>query len=225
MSKYPLKLSFQSEIIPVLSIIVSFALSMYFYFHFGDTVTTHWNFQGEPDGYSGKAVGAFGMPALMIGIYILLLVMPLLDPKRDRYHDFEKVYHMFKAGFLFFFFCMVAATGFFNLGYDVPINYIIPFLVGLLLMMIGNFMGKIKNNWFMGIRTPWTLASEDVWNKTHRMGGYSFIFLGLVIMVAPFVQPAIALGLLIAGVVGVVLGTMVYSYILYHQEQTKKEGK
>ncbi len=204
---------------PILRIIISAILSVYFYSHFPAQVVGHWNFQGVPDRYTGKTGAAFGMLGVIAGMYILFLVLPLLDPKRERYQSFEKVYHFFKNSMVFVMSAIYAVAGFYNLGYNVKINLVVPLLIGLLMIAIGNYMGKIKNNWFVGIKTPWTLSSENVWNKTHRMGGYMFILFGLLIMVSPLLPKTLGLIAFILGVVLVVFGTMVYSYLVYRKEQ------
>ena len=221
--KYPIKLSVKSEIIPVLLIIVCAILSIYFYSHFPDRVVGHWNFEGTPDRYTSKTGAAFGMLGVIAGMYVLFLVLPLLDPKRERYQSFEKVYHYFKGLIISVMSAIYIVSGFYNLGYNLKINLIVPLIIGLLMIAIGNYMGKIKNNWFVGIRTPWTLSSENVWNKTHRMGGWCFMVFGLLIIVSPLLPKALGLAAFIAGIVLVVFGTMVYSYLVYRKEQNTKQ--
>jgi uncharacterized membrane protein len=172
-----------------------------------------------PDRYSGKFTGAFAIPMMLAGMYLLFLILPIFDPKRDRYQSFEKVYHFFKAAIILLLLGVYIASGLYNLGYNVKISLVIPLLIGILMILIGNYMGKIKNNWFVGIKTPWTLSSENIWNKTHRMGGYMFILFGLIIIVSPFLPAKWGIVAFITGVILVVFGTMVYSYLIYRKEQ------
>jgi uncharacterized membrane protein len=220
---YPIKLSIKSEALPILAIIASAILGFYFYAHFPAQVVSHWNFQGMPDRYSGKFTGAFAIPMMLAGMYLLFLILPILDPKRDRYQSFEKVYHFFKAAIILLLLGVYIASGLYNLGYNVKINLVVPLLIGILMILIGNYLGKIKNNWFVGIRTPWTLSSENVWNKTHRMGGYMFILFGLIIIVSPFLPAKWGIAAFIAGVILVVFDTIVYSYLIYKKEQKQKQ--
>ncbi len=219
--KSPIQISFRTEIIPLLIVLISFALGIYFYAHFPEQVITHWDFSGHPDGYSGKFLGAFGLPLMLLGMYLLFLVLPFVDPKKERYGEFQKVYHVFKMLFLCFLFMIYLVLGFVNLGYQIPVNYVVPLMVGLLMIIIGNFMGKIKNNWFIGIRTPWTLSSENVWNKTHRLGGWLFVMYGVLIIVSPFFSNVVGVGIFIFGTVLVVGVTLIYSYLLYRKEHLK----
>ncbi len=220
--KYPIKLSLKSEIIPVGLIALTIPLSIYFYVHFPARVATHWSFSGQVDGWSSRGVGAFVIPAVIAGMYLLFLVLPLLDPKRERYAEFQKIYNVFKGAIIGMMFVLYALTGLYNLGFPVKIGEVVPLLVGGLFILIGNYMGKIKNNWFMGIRTPWTLSSENVWNKTHRVGGYLFMLLGLLIAISPLFPEWGAMIILFGGVVVLVFGTMGYSYWLYDKERKAK---
>ncbi len=222
--KTPVKITPWVEAISIILLIATFVLAFYFYAHFPDRVVTHWGFNGQPNGWMGKFGGAFFIPIMLVGMYFLLLFVPALDPKKERYADFAKPYNIFRAAILFTLFVVYLAAGLYNLGYPVKINMVVPLVIGLLMIVLGNFMGKIKNNWFVGIRTPWTLSSENVWNKTHRFGGYAFVIFGILIIISPFATPAAGLALFIAGIVIVTLGTFVYSYLAYRAEK-KQSGE
>ncbi len=217
--KYPFRISWGTEILPVLIVAGAVVLGIYFYAHFPDKVAGHWNFAGVVDRYTGRAEGAFGMPILLVIMYLLFLVLPVIDPKKERYEEFERYYRVFETAILSALLVIYLAMGLFNLGYPVNIGNVVSGCVGLLFIILGNFMGKIKNNWFVGIKTPWTLSSENVWNKTHRMGGRLFIIYGLVIMATPYLSFHAAGAIFIAGAGLTVLGTMGYSYWLFKQEQ------
>ena len=214
-----MKLTFKTEIVSILLIILAVAASFYFYANFPEQVATHWNFAGEPDSYSSKAFGAFFFPGLIIGLYLLFLVLPKIDPKKDRYLEFAKTYHIFKGILIFFFVAIYFIASLAGIGYDVNMNLVMPLIVGFLFILLGNYMGKIKPNWFMGIRTPWTLSSETVWNKTHRLGGKMFMIVGLLFMLSSFFTNNILATWIIVLVVIMVIITFVYSYILYKNEK------
>ena len=155
--KNPIQPSLKTEIIPLTLIVLSFIASIYFYLHFPEKVPTHWNIRGEVDGYASKGFGAFFFPIMNVGIYLLLLFLPNIDPKKDRYVDFSKAYHMIKNFMIGFMTLIYFYTGFSGLGYKLfSITIIISIGLGLLFLVIGNYMGKVKSNWFIGIRTPWT---------------------------------------------------------------------
>jgi uncharacterized membrane protein len=217
--KYPLKLSFKSEAAPLLLLIASFVLGFYFYAHFPDRVASHWGFGGQPDRYSGKFAGAFAIPFLLTGMYALFLVLPLLDPKSERYQDFAKAYNFFRFAILAVLAAVFTGSGLYNLGYAVNIGFFVPLVIGLMMIVMGNYMGKIKKNWFVGIRTPWTLSSENVWNKTHRFGGWMFMIFGLLLILTPFLPASFGLAAILIGVFLTAVVTMVYSYLEYQKEK------
>ncbi len=152
-------------------------------------------------------------------MYILFLILPSIDPRKERYAEFEKVYTIFKTmmvGVLFVVFILATLA---NLGYEANIGKVISVVIGIMMIVLGNYMGKIKNNYFVGIKNPWTLSSENVWNETHRFGGWTFIIFGLCIIITPYLPILYGTILFISGVLLTVLGTSIYSYILYKKEQ------
>lgn len=211
--------NFKKEFPALLIVIASWILGWYFYQNFPAQVVTHWNFYGVPDSWGKGTTHALVLPGVITGMYLLFLALPYLDPKKERYEEFQKVYTIFKNLLLLVMFLIFLASGLFNLGYNVQIQYVVPIIIGLLMMIIGNYMGKIKPNWFMGIRTPWTLSSETVWQKTHRLGGFLFTLFGLVLIAVPFLPKVFGLSLFIAMIVLLVFGTMGYSYWVYRQEK------
>jgi len=216
----PIKPSIKTELLPILLLVITVIASFYFYSRFPDQVPIHWNFKGEVDNWGSRAVGAFLIPGVIAGMYLLFLFLPYLDPKKDRYKQFRKVYHFFKAFLILFMAFIYFLTGFSALGYDVKVGVWIPVLVGLLFILMGNYMSKIKSNWFIGIRTPWTLSSEEVWNKTHRAGGKVFIVAGILMAILPFLPLVFQKFGFIFIICFILLGTIGYSYVLY-----RKEGK
>jgi len=217
--KYPIKTSFKTELWPILLVVASIISGIFFYSRFPEVVTTHWNFQGQPDGFSSRFVGAFGIPLMLVLMYGLFWLFPVVDPKKDRYAEFQKYFHIFRLSIMGVLFAVSIAAGISNMGGTVQIGTFVAAIIGTLMIVLGNYMGKIKNNWFMGIRTPWTLMSENVWNKTHRFGGWAFVIFGLIIIIAPHLPANVSLVLFVAGVLLVTLGTSVYSYWLYTKER------
>ncbi len=211
----PIKPTFKSEAFPIAVIIISFAASFYFYAHFPEKVPSHWNFKGEVDGWSSRAFGAFFLPCLLIGMHLMFLALPYVDPKKERYADFRKVYHFFKAYIIFFLAAIYFIASLNGLGYGIPIDFWTPFLIGLLFIIMGNYMSKIKMNWFVGIRTPWTLTSETVWNKTHRFGGKAFIAGGILMMIQGWLPVSWRMPVFILLMLMILAGTVGYSYWAY----------
>ena len=219
----PIKPTLKTEILPILLLVMAAAASFYFYANFPERVPIHWNMAGEVDSYGSRATGAFLFPGILVGMYLLFLIIPYIDPKKARYIQFRKVYHIFKAFMIFFLAAIYFIASLNALGYNIPVGLWVPMMVGLLFIVIGNYMGKIKSNWFMGIRTPWTLSSEEVWNKTHRFGGKVFIFGGILMILMYFLPLNCRLPLFIIIITIILLGTVGYSYMLYRREEKKKD--
>lgn len=217
-----MKYTLKTEWLPVAAVILSWVAGVYFYANFPERVITHWNFAGQPDGYSGKTAGAFILPAVLTLMYLFFIFLPLLDPKRERYESFEKVYHVIKMSIIGLLFTIFIISGLVNLGISIPINIVTPFMIGILFIILGNYMGKIKQNWFVGFRVPWTLSSENVWNKTNRLGGWCMMGFGVLLLITPFLPQNLGMWLFIAGIVFVTIVPTVYSYLLYRKEKELK---
>jgi len=217
----PVKLSWKSEIFPILLILISLPLSFYFYWHWPSIVISHWNFSGQPDGYAPKTFMAFFFPILLLVMYLLFLIFPYLDPQKKRYQEFAPTYHLFKSLIMLVLFIVYILAGLYNLGYQINIAYTISLVIGLMMIVMGKYLDRIKFNWFMGIRTPWTLSSENVWNRTHRLGGRLLMIFGLVLIIMPYLPPSLALAAFIAGLLLLLAGTTIYSYLIFRQEKTK----
>lgn len=187
-----------------------------------ETVATHWNLRGEPDGYSSRfwAV-AFG-PLVILGLTGLFAVLPKVDPRRANYEKFLTSYWLIANAVIAFMLVahgLVIATG---LGYAVQVDRLMPVGIGLLFVFLGNYLTRVEPNFFVGIRTPWTLSSDTVWRKTHRTGGWVFVIGGLVVAAGAFAPRAVFLPLLIVTFVVVALVPVVQSYILWKREQNER---
>ena len=191
----------------------------YFYQVLPEVVPSHWGFDGKVNGYSSRLVASIAIPLMSLGMYLLFLLIPYFDPKKTQYEKFGKVYIIFKTSLLVLFAILYFAANFNGLGYNVPIGTLTPILIGALFIIIGNYLGKIKSNWFMGIRTPWTMSSEEVWNKTHRLGGKLFMLVGLIFIVQPLLPLSFRAPLFIISMVILIVGTFGYSYWIYKKEK------
>jgi uncharacterized membrane protein len=220
---YPIKLTLKSELLPIIILIATAIASFYFYAHFPERVPTHWDFAGQVNGWGTRWQGAFIIPIMLVVMYIFFLLLPLLDPKKERYAQFVKTYHVFKNLLLVVLGVIYFVTSLNGIGYNIPIQYVVPGIIGLLFVVMGNYMSKLKRNWFIGIRTPWTLSSEEVWNKTHRVGGYLFILAGVAMVITPFLPQTLGLIVFGAMMVAIIFGTLGYSYFLFLKE--KKNAK
>ncbi|MFA5829786.1 MAG: SdpI family protein [Candidatus Gracilibacteria bacterium] len=213
------KIDFKKEIFPLSLIILSFVVSVYFYLNFPQSVPIHWGIDGEVNGWGSPAVAAFLTPAITAVCYGILLLVPFIDPKKERYVEFEKPYHVFKNVVVLFVTVLHFMTGAYALGYNIPMGRAILVLVGFLFIIIGNYMGKIKSNWMIGVRTPWTLSNEDVWNKTNRLGGKLFVIGGLIFLLNALVLQLNMAVVTIAVLILVAVVPIVYSYVLFRKKK------
>lgn len=176
----------KSDIYNVIIIACSILLTIIVYNKLPDLVPTHWNTMGEIDKYSPKAFGAFMAPVIMIFTWSGMKFLPKIDPRKKNYEKFDKSYSVIVSILLTFFLVIHAVTLLAALGYGISIEKIIPLIVGVLFIVIGNYLPKSKSNFFYGIKTPWTLSSEVSWRKTHRLGGKLFVVAGIVCILSSF---------------------------------------
>lgn len=180
-----------------------------------DKVPTHWNFAGEIDGWGTAWQGAFIFPLTFVGIFLLLILLPRIDPKRRNYAQMSRAYSAMVLVIMIFFTIMYFGTLGAALGYFESIPSMVQLGVGALFIVIGNYMGKIKHNYFMGIKTPWTLANEEVWYKTHRMAGPFWIIGGILFMLMSLLPEGFLAPVFVIIILGLVAVPAVYSYVIY----------
>jgi uncharacterized membrane protein len=220
----PIKSTLKTEGFASVLIIISFLMGFYFYQHFPVRVATHWDWRGNVNGYSSAAGAAFIFPALMLGIYLLLLFIPYLDPKKREYASFAAVYHQFKNLILVFLFIFFILIGWNGLGHNINIGFWTPLLIGVLFVVIGVLLTKVKMNWFVGIRTPWTLSSETVWDKTHQASAKVMAVAGILMAATVLVSsPPEKLTLFILAIATIIITLPLYSYILFRREEKDKK--
>ena len=181
-------------------------------------VPTHWELNGEPDRFAAPFPGLFILPMVMAALAVLLRVLPRIDPRKQNYQAFGSTYIAIQIGIMLFLVAMHVITVAAALGMPVNMSLVVMPLVGMLFVGLGNLMGKIRPNWFVGFRTPWALASSDVWTRTHRFGGRLMVGLGLVMIAGGLLlPPAVAVTLLLAGCLAMVIATFGYSYVVWLQ--------
>lgn len=167
--------------------LVSLLVALYFLPSLPAQVPTHWNMAGQIDGY-GPPLSILQLPLVGLGLNLMLSFLPLIDPKRQNYQKFAGVYHMLRL-ILSLFFAGLTAILLYSSYHPgaLQVNSLILAGIGLMVSFIGNYLPKIKPNYFVGVRTPWALASETVWRKTHRLSGFLWFAGGLVLAVMGFV--------------------------------------
>ena len=197
-----------SSIVTVLPIFIGLIL----WNQLPEQMPTHWNAAGEVDGWSSKPFAIFGLPLVMLGVQWLCVLGTLADPKKANHPD--KVLHLVFWIIPVLSVVLNAVTIAAALGKEVRIEVFMPILVGLILTIVGNYMPKCKQNYTIGIKIPWTLNSEENWNRTHRFAGWLWTFSGVGIMATGFFG---GVWIFLPIVFLMVFAPIVYSFLLYRK--------
>ena len=214
-------MSFKNTLITVLILILlTIALSMMAANTLPDRIASHWDANGVVNGYQSKAAFIWTMPGIMVLTALLMLFLPKIDPKKASFMDMRDKYHLFIVAVMIFMFALQIYIILQNMGFKFNIIlWMIP-LFASLMVATGFLLERATMNWFVGIRTPWTLSSPVVWKKTHRLGGLLFKICGLITLLGLFFEPVAFLFIMIP-MLGVSFFIVVYSYIIYQQEQKR----
>jgi uncharacterized membrane protein len=202
--------------------LAALAASIILYPQLPDTITTHWDLEGNPNGYSSRMFGAFGLPLMMAVIYGAMRFLPLVDPRRENYDKFRGTYEGLILTVLVFMLGIHVLVLRAALGHTVPMQKVLPISMGLLFIVIGNLLPRARSNFFVGIRTPWTLSSEKSWERTHRIGGYVFVLVGIMIAASIFVPITVGWPIVAALTAIAVGGLVVYSYFVWRDDPDKR---
>ena len=204
--------------IPLVFIVATALFSAVVYTRLPDPMVIHWNAAGEPNGYGSRAVGAFALPGLTLFLWALFLALPKLDPRREHIEQFRDSYDVLVIA-------VVAVTSLVHvgvlgsaLGWPIQVGRLAPIAIGGLFIVLGAVLPKFRSNFFFGMRTPWTLSSETVWKKTHRLGGTLMMVAGALLIVAGVVGTARWLYVALGGAGSLILVVLFYSYLVWRSE-------
>ncbi len=206
---------------PALLVVLSIIVSVYAYPRLPDRVPIHWNIHGQPNGYGSRLFATVLFPALLLVMWAFLRGLPRIDPRRANYAKMEGTYDLVVNAALTIVLLAHGSSIAAALGAHVAIERVIPAAIGLMLVVIGNVMPRARPNWWFGIRTPWTLSNDRVWERTHRVGGRLFVAAGVLIVIAAFLPPLVALPAIVVFGAGSSLAAVVYSYFAW-REETKR---
>ncbi len=198
-------------------LIVTFIITLLSYPVLPDPIVVHWNAAGEADGYMSKLFGLFLTPLIMLGLAALFAVLPRIDPLKKNYAQFRNYYDGLILAILLFMGIIQFQLILWNLGVQISPNLTFPIIFGILSIYIGFVLDHAEQNWFVGIRTPWTLSSETVWKKTHAMGGKLFKIAGVICFIG-VLFPDYAFWFILIPIIAVALYTVVFSYWEYQKE-------
>jgi uncharacterized membrane protein len=204
-------------IVSLIVILAASIASAVVYSRLPEMAASHWNAAGQVDGYMPRFWAAFLMPLVSVGLLLLFLAIPAIDPLKANIAKFRNYYNAFIVLIIVFMLLIHAITLAWNLGYDQFNigNAIIP-AVGLIFIFAGVMMAKAKRNFFIGIRTPWTLSNDTVWDETHKLGSKLFIAAGIVTILSAFFGEA-GFWIMFSIIMIAALVPIIYSYILWRR--------
>lgn len=207
----------KNNIIPFFTIFVSIFTSFLFYNELPVKMASHWNAQGIVDGYSSRVFNVLFFPLLEIFLFFLLSYVPKLDPKRKNIKLFESNYSLFISIMMIFMYIVQLQVFLWNIDIKVPIETSMPILMGILFIFVAHLIQSAKQNYTIGIRTPWTLASEKVWNKTHALGAKLFRVGGILTILSSLI-PKYSFISIFAFILAPSIYLFIYSYLEFKKE-------
>jgi uncharacterized membrane protein len=216
-----MKLSLRTEAPQLALLALLFAAAAWSWFTVEPPIPVHWNAAGEVDRTAGRFEGLLLVPLTALGNYVLLLVVPRLDPGRAHGARFGRAWTAIRVGSLVLLAAVHAAILLTAHGVAVDVPLVVGTGTGLFLVVVGNALGKLRPNWFAGVRTPWTLSSKTAWVRTQRLAGFVLIAGGLALAAAGLLRSAAGYALGVAVVLLGLLGTVVYSYFVWRADPHK----
>lgn len=195
-------------------LLASLILAFLFQDRLPDPVPSHWNMAGEVDGWTPKPWGVWLLPTINAGLFVVCMLLPVISPKGFRLDSARRTYDI--VVFVLIAFMVVVQWLVYQgaLGSGPRLERAVPLMIGILFVLLGNYLSKFPKNFFVGIRTPWTLASDEVWNRTHRLGGRTFMLGGALIALTAFWPST---GLMVTAIVLSAVIPIGYSLWLYRK--------
>lgn len=212
--KYEIKKDWWLISVIILIWIYTFAIFGYL----PNKIPMHWNVYGQVDRFGSKNE-IFILPFIITAIYFLMLFIPLIDPKKANYGKFAKAYRIVRAIIVIIFLAVYFASTYSALGYRIDMNRIGNFIIPFMLIGFGNVMGKLRHNYFVGIRTPWTLADEEVWDKTHKFGGKVWLISGIIGLFVSFFNGVWVVVFMFVLLLIAVIIPVIYSYKVFRDKE------
>ncbi|MDO8626894.1 MAG: DUF1648 domain-containing protein [Candidatus Diapherotrites archaeon] len=208
------------QIFSLLAVILTFAVGVYFYAQLPETIASHWNAQGQVNGYMPKFWGVFLIPILSLGIFVLHLFLPKLDPLQNI-QKFQSYYEKLFLVMFAFLLGVHAVSIAWNLGIPIDLGKFLTIGFAVVFYYLGIVLEHTKRNWFVGIRTPWTLSSDKIWDATHKKAAKMFRISGIIALLAYFFSDNILL-VIVFPIISAVYA-VIYSYLEF--SKTKKSEK
>lgn len=213
----------RTQVLSLGLVLCAFALGAAFYPRLPELVPTHWGLRGTADGFTPKPWGPFVIPLTMLATWLILLAVPRISPRGFGVESFRRAYAVIQVAVLAFLLLLSALATLAGAGFPVDVGRAAIGGTGLLFVVLGNFMGKLTRNFFVGIRTPWTLASEEVWHRTHRLAGKLFVLAGIATFASGLAGGG-AVPLVAAAAVASLVPAL-FSYLLYRRLEGFSGGR
>lgn len=208
--------------IPAVLIIVAVAASVVVYPQLPDQMPTHWSATGEVNGWSSRLWGAWMLPLMMAVVWLIMRAIPHIDPRQANYQKFAGMYDALVILVLAFMLLMHIVILMSATGRVVPMDKVAMPAVGVFIGLMGLLIPRAHPNWFVGIRTPWTLTSDLSWERTHALGGKLFVALGVLMVLSAFIAPERAIWVLVVAAVGITVFLFAYSYQVWKTDPSKR---
>lgn len=201
-------------------IVMMFVGGALLYPYLPSEVPMHWNIRGNVDRYMPKNNALWAIPILTSAVFLLFQILPYFDPNKKKYKLFKKEWEIMQTAIIAFFVYIHFLTFYISINPKVQLMPLMFIGLGTLFILLGNYMSKIRQNYFIGIKLPWTLSSEENWNKTHRFASWCFVIAGIITLVeayfiwyAPFV--------IFAGIFLAAILPAIYSFLLFKKSEHK----
>ncbi len=206
---------FHHRTISLFFIVLALIAGVASYSHLPEQMPSHWNLHGQVDDTLPRFWGVLIFPLIMSGLFVVNEIFIRFSPEGFRVDEFKPVVGLLINALMGFMLCVDIAQILFSLGVAVQMSKVISMGVGAVFVLIGNYMGKLRKNFFIGIRTPWTLANDEVWWRTHRLGSWLFMGLGIAAIASSFVSGGIRF--LAIGTIAVAVFLVGYSLVIYRR--------
>ena len=207
--------------IPAMLILAAVVASIVVYPRLPEQMPTHWSVSGEVNGWSSRLWGAWMLPLIMAVVWLFMRAIPHIDPRKANYEKFSGMYDALVILILAFMFLMHVMVLLSATGTVIRMDRVVMPAVGIFIAIMGVLLPRAHPNWFVGIRTPWTLTSDLSWERTHRVGGMLFIAFGLLIVASTFIAPDRAIWLLAVTGIAVTAFLFIYSYQVWKRDPSK----
>ncbi len=187
-------------------------------------IPVHWGLDGQPNGYAPKTVGLFLLPFITLGVATVFWAIPVIEPRRANIEKSGKPYAAIWVGVVLLLAAVDLVTTAAALGATFDVTLVVLVAIGALFIVIGNYLPKVRPNYMVGIRTPWTLTSDLSWDRTHRIGGRLFVIEGVAFIILGLLRPASGtlIGVLIGGIVLMLVVLFGYSYRVWKRDPARR---